>query len=190
MLKSYALIVTIAADLVADASFRPAGSIDSDVPPSSGVYAVGLRSGAALPEPFESVLKARPSRLIYIGEATSLKRRMLGNELRGRGHGTFFRSIGAVLGYRPQASSLATKRNKRNYTFTQPDVASIVVWINGNLEVSWREVPLTHMHTEESSLIAKHTPLLNLKGNPLRLAELTELRSLCRTIAMGPVSAL
>ncbi len=42
---------------------------------------------------------------------------MLGNELRARGHGTFFRSLGAVLGYLPPKGSLKGKSNQNNYTF-------------------------------------------------------------------------
>ncbi|VXB67489.1 GIY-YIG nuclease family protein [Frigoribacterium sp. 9N] len=182
--------MTIRADLVAEDSFRSAGSIDADVPPFPGVYAIRLRTEGTLPEPFDSLLQARSSRLIYIGKATSLEGRMLRNELRGRGHGTFFRSIGAVLGYRPLAGSLATKVNKYNYSFERPDRAAIGDWINANLDVSWREVPLADVRIAEAALITEHRPLLNLDGNPLALAELDELRVLCRKIASGPARAL
>lgn len=175
--------MTIAAGLVDDASFRPAESIDSDVPPSPGLYAIRLRIGSTLPEPFESLLGERSSRLIYMGKATSLKDRMLRNELRGRGHGTFFRSIGAVLGFRPRAGSLANKVNKYNFSFEKPDRDSIVHWINVNLEVSWRALPSSVVPATETLLILHHTPLLNLDGNPLALVELDDLRVLCRQIA-------
>ncbi|WP_210479599.1 GIY-YIG nuclease family protein [Naasia sp. SYSU D00948] len=131
-----------AADLLNDVSFRPAAAIDADVPPSPGVYAIRLGLQSRLPEPFQSLRDGRHSRLLYIGKATSLASRMLRNELRGRGHGTFFRSIGAVLGFRPLAGSLASKANKYNYSFERSDRDAIVEWINSNLEVSWRTLPL------------------------------------------------
>lgn len=173
----------LAIELVSDSSFRPAGSIDRDVPPGPGLYAIRLKTGSYLLEPFESLLAARTSRLIYIGKATSLKARMLHNELRGRGHGTFFRSIGAVLGYRPLAGSLADKVNKQNYSFTKPDRDAIVEWVNAHLEVSWIELPVLEVRAAEKVLITEHAPLLNLDGNPLALTELDELRVLCRRIA-------
>ena len=39
-----------------------------------------------------------------------LNKRMLKQELRSKGHGTFFRSIGAVLGFRPDKGSLNIKK--------------------------------------------------------------------------------
>jgi hypothetical protein len=111
---------------------------------------------------------------------------MLRNELRGRGHGTFFRSIGAVLGFRPPAGSLADKTNKQNYSFAKPDRDAIVEWINANLEVSWIQLPVPELRAVEKALIFKHSPLLNLDGNPLALTRLDELRVLCRQIAALP----
>lgn len=179
------------ADLLDDHSFRGATSIDQGVPLGPGIYAIRLHFDSTLPDPFAEILAARPSRLIYLGKATSLESRMLRNELRGRGHGTFFRSIGAVLGYRPPAGSLANKVNKQNYSFTKPDRDAIVEWINANLEISWIELPLPDVRSLEKALITEHKPLLNLDGNPLALAELDALRIECRTIAAGlPTPAL
>ncbi|MBK4347671.1 GIY-YIG nuclease family protein [Lacisediminihabitans changchengi] len=171
--------------LLENQSFRPASEIDGDVPILSGVYAIRLAGQSSLPEPFEAFLAERTSRLIYIGKATTLKKRMLGNELRGRGHGTFFRSIGAVLGFRPLAGSLAERVNKYNFSFQKADRDGIVEWINANLEVSWAEVPAADVPKAELALIVEHTPLLNLDGNPQALVELDELRVLCRGIAAG-----
>ncbi|KZE42053.1 GIY-YIG nuclease family protein [Microbacterium sp. T32] len=172
-------------NLLKESSFRPAGDIDADVPNEFGVYAIRLRVGSSLPEPFESHLASRRSRLVYLGKATSLSKRMLGNELRGRGHGTFFRSIGAVLGYRPAAGSLVGKANQYNFSFVAKDRARIVAWINAHLEVSWAIVPQTDVRAVEKALILEHLPLLNREGNPLALAELDTLRIECRTIAGG-----
>jgi hypothetical protein len=124
----------------------------------------------------------------HIGKATSLKRRMLGNELRGRGHGTFFRSMGAVLGHRPLAGSLATKANKYNFSFQKQDRDSIVEWINTSLEVNWAVLPRMDAGPSEAVLIRDHAPLLNLDGNPRALVELDELRKLCQRLASRPAS--
>ncbi|QPE05511.1 hypothetical protein IT882_05705 [Microbacterium schleiferi] len=172
-------------NLLEDGSFRPAGEIDAIVPNDFGVYAIRLRVGSSLPEPFPTHLASRRSRLIYIGKATSLLKRMLRNELRGRGHGTFFRSIGAVLGYRPVAGSLVGKANQYNFSFVAEDRARIVAWIDENLEVSWAVFPEPDVREAEKALILKHTPLLNLDGNPLALAELDALRIERRTTAAG-----
>lgn len=180
------IVTNDAPDLDAKPPFRAASGIDADVQPVPGVYAFRLRMGSTLPEPFAMHLAERKSRLIYIGKASSLKVRILGNELRGRGHGTFFRSIGAVLGFRPLAGSLADRVNKNNFSFQKSDRDAIVEWINANVEVIWHQLPLVDVPATETSLILKHKPLLNLDGNPLALAELVELRELCRKIAAGP----
>lgn len=164
--------------------FQSARDVDTQVPPDFGLYAIRVRDIAVVPEPYRSVVEARRSNLLYLGEATkrTLQHRFLGNELRGRGHGTFFRSLGAVLGYRPPAGSLEGKANQRNYRFAPSDSAAVVEWINANLEVSWVVLD-KDIHTNEVALIQRHTPLLNLRDNPRALSELSALRTLCCDIA-------
>jgi hypothetical protein len=162
----------IKSSLLDVSGFRPAGAIDPEVPDRPGLYAIRLGSRTALPGPFQRIAEARGSDLIYIGIASkSLSRRLLGQELRARGHGTFFRSIGAVLGFRPAPGSLIGKGNRRNYTFSREDNRAIIDWINSNLVVNWVEFSGSHA-IEESALLRKHTPLLNLQGNPGALPHL------------------
>jgi hypothetical protein len=170
-----------------DGSYRSAGEIDAIVPNEFGVYAIRLRIGADLPEPFQTHLDARDTRLIYIGQAEkqTLLKRLLGNELRARGNGTFIRSTGAVLGYRPPFRSLAGRARDQNYHFASADRVAIVEWINSNLEVSWAVLPQHEVHGVEVALIRRHTPLLNLQDNPRALPELALLRAECRAIAAG-----
>lgn len=165
--------------------FRSARDIDADVPGQFGLYAVRVRSLDVLPEPYRTIARDRCSDLIYIGEATaqSLRARFLRNELRGRGHGTFFRSMGAVLGYRPPAGSLIGRINQRNFRFSPADSAAVVEWINTNLDVSWIAFE-ADVHAVEVELIRKHTPLLNLRDNPAAVSELSALRALCCEIAI------
>jgi hypothetical protein len=170
--------------------FQSAAVIDEQVPDQFGLYAIRVRDVAVLPETYRALAERRGSTLIYLGEATgqTLRNRFLHKELRGRGHGTFFRSIGAVVGFRPPIGSLIGKGNQRNYRFSPTDNAAIVKWINGNLEVSWAAFD-DSVHTAEVALIRKHTPLLNLRDNPRALPELSALRALCCQIATTAASS-
>lgn len=176
----------VEAALTDAAHFRSARGIDKDVPDLFGLYAIRVRDTALLPEPYRSIAEKRRSNLIYLGEATgqTLRSRFLRNEIRGRGHGTFFRSIGAVLGYRPPAGSLVGKSNQRNFRFSPADTAAIAEWINTNLELSCVASDVG-VHAAEVELIRKHTPLLNLRDNPAALPELSALRALCCQIAVA-----
>ena len=175
-------------DVILDpAHFQSAGLIDDQVPDRFGLYAIRTRDLAALPDPYRAIAEERCSDLTYLGEATgqTLRRRFLRNELRGHGHGTFFRSLGAVLGYRPPAGSLLGKANQRNYRFSLADATAILEWINANLDVSWIAFD-EGVHNAEVALIQKHKPLLNLRDNPGALPELSALRALCCQIAVTP----
>lgn len=173
----------LAEALLKPPAFRPAGKIDLIVPNRPGLYAIRVRDTNALPEPFKSHAARRGHDLLYIGIARqSLSIRFLSQELRARGHGTFFRSIGAILGYRPLAGSLIGKGNIRNYKFAPEDNRAITDWINTNLLANWVEFSGAHA-VEESALIKEHLPLLNLQGNPAPLPELSTLRAECVRIA-------
>lgn len=167
--------------LLEPTAFRPAGTVDLEVPNRPGLHAIRVRDRSALPEPFKSRSEERGHDLIYVGIATqSLSRRFLGQELRARGHGTFFRSIGALLGYRPLAGSLIGKNNTRNYKFAPADNRAIIDWIDANLLVNWVKFSGAHA-LEESALIRKHLPLLNLQA--ATLPELAAVRAECVRIA-------
>lgn len=63
---------------------------DSDVPDSSGVYVIKIKNIDKLPLIFSKVLKERKHKILYIGISTnSLRKRLWGNELHAKGHGTF-----------------------------------------------------------------------------------------------------
>lgn len=173
----------LAAALLNPAAFRPAGTIDLIVPNRPGLYAIRVRDTNALPEPFKRHAAGRGHDLLYIGIARqSLSIRFLSQELRARGDGTFFRSIGAILGYRPLVGSLIGKGNTRNYTFAPEDNRAIIDWINTNLLANWVEFSGAHA-VEESALFREHLPLLNLQGNPAAPPELFSLRAECVRIA-------
>lgn len=169
--------------LLDPAAFRLAGGIDAYVPDLPGLYAVRLAGDARLPAPFDAKLADRGHDLLYIGIATgSLRKRFVGQELRARGHGTFFRSLGAVLGFRPSKGSLVGKANQSNYRFTSRDEDAIRAWIDDHLLVNWIQLD-GNLIDLERVLIAERRPLLNLDHNPAALAELRFVRRECRTIA-------
>ena len=164
-------------------TFKKAGLIDNVVTQQTGFYCIKLAPASQLPNRYQVHLKNRQHVLIYIGKAEgqTLQKRFLGQELRAKGHGTFFRSIGAVLGYVPEKGSLKTAKNKNNYTFKPSDETKIITWINANLEVNW--VAFEGDFSIEAHWISKYCPLLNDSHNPLRLNELKEDKAKCRTIA-------
>ena len=170
--------------LLDSANFKDADAIDRLVPFTPGLYCIRIKEPDALPVFFSNQLRERKHNILYIGIATrSLNRRMLNQELRANGNGTFFRSTGAVLGFCPPLNSLAGKKNKRNYKFSEPDEQEIISWINDNLQVSWVET--NNPKAYEKQLIVKYLPLLNLDHNPVALPELSALRKKCVEVANG-----
>ena len=93
----------------------------------------------------------------------TLKERLFEHDLSGEGTSTFFRNIGAVLGYRPERGTLVGKSNQNNYAFTYEDKIKIVSWIDGNIRVCWRETKPCYLDGYEKYLIQKLYPLLKFK---------------------------
>jgi hypothetical protein len=177
-------IEEIEKELLEESNFKSVDEIDDLIPYTTGLYAIRIKKGAVLPEPFNEELDKRDHNIIYIGIATKSFKRRLNQELRAKGHGTFFRSMGAVLGYCPPAGSLIDKKNKRNYKFSVEDAQKIISWFNENLLVNWVEVDDKKMIEEaENYLIPKYAPLINLDKNPKALQELSMLRKKCVEVA-------
>jgi len=168
--------------LMNEKKFKSASAIDSIVPNSPGLYCVRIKEISKLPKHFAEHLADRKHNIVYIGIASQSLKDRLNHELRAKGHGTFFRSIGAVLGFRPPKGSLVTKANKRNYKFSATDEEKIIAWINGNLIVNW----IGHsrdLKSIESELIAKYRPPINIHKNRSKLQILSDLRAECVRIA-------
>lgn len=159
-----------------------AAKAETCVPDSRGYYAIFLAAPGALPPPFLDHISS--TGLIYLGIAAklSLRARLVDQELRSKGPATFFRSIGAILGYKPPIGSLRGQKNTRNYKFDEGTTERIISWINDNLELSWVESSEPDEELE-SRLIESLTPIINIKHNPRKLEALLELREECRRIA-------
>jgi hypothetical protein len=164
-------------------NFQSPSQIAAIVPSQPGIYCIRIRSIDQLPNSFKTHLKQRGHDILYIGIASqSLRKRFFEQELNAKGHGTFFRSLGAILGYLPPKGSLLSKKNKRNYKFSASDESKIIAWIKANLLVNWVVISGDHENVE-SELILKHKPLLNLAKNPHALSELSTLRARCVEVA-------
>lgn len=170
-------------DWINELHFRGAGEIDQLVPNHAGLYCVRIQEVHQLPVQYRDALLVRKHNIMYIGIASkSLKTRFLGQELRAKGHGTLFRSIGAMLGYLPPKGSLLGKANKRNYKFSADVERQVIEWINKNLVVNWI-VYDGDFETIETALIVRHRPLLNIDKNPDALEILKRARAECVRIA-------
>ncbi len=166
-------------------NFKPASKIDGEIPGVPGVYCLRIKDKACLSEPFSKVLEDRKHNIIYIGIASQSLNNRLGQELRAKGHGTFFRSIGAVLGFTPEKGSLIGKKNQNNYKFSKINEQKIIKWINENLLVNWVQIS-EGLNRIENDLLRANLPLFNIDGNPGSLSELTVSRNNCRRIGKLP----
>lgn len=153
------------------------------VPKGPGYYAIFIDAPRILGNPYRKVLAQGRTKRIYIGIATrSLQRRLVKQDLLHQKPSTFFRGIGAILGYRPLPGSLAGRKNQNNYKFRPTDTAEIIGWIYNHLLVSWLEAQPA-LEDFEELLIGKYSPILNTLHNRNPVQELATLRLECRTIA-------
>jgi len=180
---NYTNIDKLEKELMDEKLFKSASLVDSLVPDLPGLYCIRITNAKCLPFPFDTELSDRKHNIIYIGIASqNLNRRLLHQELRAKGHGTFFRSIGAVLGFRPIKGSQTNKKNKKNYKFSDRDELKIIEWINDNLKVNWVAHP-DNFDMIELTFIQKYRPLLNLAKNPAAFRTLSNLRAECIRVA-------
>ncbi|WP_221418072.1 GIY-YIG nuclease family protein, partial [Fulvivirga kasyanovii] len=182
--KKHSPIKATLEDPFTNPDFRGFQQLDNATLDKTGLYCIRVKNTSKLPDRYQKILNKRGNRLIYIGKAQrqTLKKR-LKQEVFHTNPGTFFRSIGAVLGYLPIPEYLKGMRNQRNYKFSKTDTQSITNWLIKNTEFSIYPVNLDF--TIEVALIKKYCPLLNDKHNPKRLKELQDDREKCRRIAIG-----
>jgi hypothetical protein len=152
------------------------GLADAALPARPGKYAFHVKSLDLLPVIFREAAadRSRPT-LLYIGKAdVSLHERVWFQECQHRRPGTFFRSVGAMLGFR-------SPTGRRNYEFAPNDKLSVIDWIAKNLTIGWTTDSVEGSHrTSEGALIHKYAPLLNIQNNPQKIPELLKMRAICR----------
>ncbi|WP_374529694.1 GIY-YIG nuclease family protein [Novosphingobium sp.] len=164
------------ADWVAFERAIPVAEAETLLPHRPGKYAFFVSDLSHLPQAFQSEAQTRPNQhLLYIGKAdVSLFVRVWEQECLHQRPGTFFRSVGAMLGFRSPVGG-------KNYEFSADDKQAVIKWICRNLRVAWTCEQVIGSHREsEKALIQNYTPLLNLLGNPRKFSELQRLRELCR----------
>jgi hypothetical protein len=171
--------------LLNQGNHKSAAIIGGVVPKEAGVYSLRIKDPSILPASFSNELSERKHNLIYIGIASRSLYKRLAQELQAKGHGTFFRSIGATLGFLPEKGSLNNKKNKRNFTFSASDEIQIKEWIYENILVNWINMN-EGIEEFETQLILEYKPLLNIAKNPVALSELKGLRAKCVEIANQP----
>lgn len=164
-------------------NFRRISDLDTEIMDSSGLYCIRLKENSRLPERYQNILDSREIKYIYIGKATNTLRERLKEELEHIRPGTFFRSIGCILGYRPIEGHLRGMVNQNNYRFSDDDTGKISDWLKKNVEVSI--IKHDGAFNIETELIKRYCPLLNIQHNPKRLMELEEDRKKCIRIARG-----
>lgn len=149
-----------------------------------GLYSIFVDDATSLPDPFRSLLISSGNRLLYIGRVRdSLYQRLIEEELRHRRAATFFRGIGAVLGFLPLSGSLRENKNKKNYRFSSEDSAKIIAWNERHLRVRWLGLDVEQLLGVEPVVIRTLRPLMNTVHNPNRRPELADLRAECRRVA-------
>lgn len=170
--------------LINKRNFKDINESEHIIPDAPGLFCIRIKDPKALDAVFLNVLNERNHTILYIGVASESLRIFFEEELKAKGHGTFFRTIGAVLGYLPEEGSLIGKNNQDTYKFSANDEQEIIVWIEEHLVVNWIATN-TDLHAVQSKLIKEHLPLLNIAGNPGVINNVRVLRNRCKEMARG-----
>lgn len=171
--------------LINEKNFKTINSSEQDIPDIPGLFSIRIKDPKVLDTVFLNVLTERNHSIIYISRASkSLQKQFLNEELRAKGHGAFFRSLGAVLDYVPEEGSLIGQSNQNNYKFSALNEQKIIEWIDANLIINWVTVK-DNLNAIENELLKQHLPLLNIAGNPGALNNVRVLKNKCREIARG-----
>ncbi len=178
------MTVSDLAELILSVNRISVAKATESVPSRPGYYSIWIDDPDELPRTFADYLREQHTQLIYVGIASqSLQVRLVRQDLYHNKPSTFFRGIGAILGYRPPRGSLVGKKNQRNYRFSGPDTLAIVDWIESHVQVGVVEESPAELR-RESGAITRLCPVLNNEHNPRRFrVPLAQLRLECREIA-------
>ncbi len=175
----------VVARLARSGELVPAAEAGARIPREPGLYAIVIDDPRNLPGAFGAYLAERSSAVLYVGvTSTSLRKRLAAQDLRHAGPSTFFRGLGAILGYRPPIGSLKGKKNQNNYQFNEAGRRAVADWIERHLSVRWIAAEAESAGALEPLVIGELRPPLNTEHNPDALPELSELRGKCREVAL------
>lgn len=162
-------------------NFKRVNSLSKEsIPTSTGLYAICIDDENYLPNPFSNEIKKRNHKLLYIGiSKDSLRIRLWESELHCHKPATFFRSMGAILGFTPEPGSL--RSNSRNYKFSKENQLFIEQWMADHLLVNFVSAD-SNLEDIEKQLIVNYKPIINLRDNPYKMHELENLRNKCVSI--------
>ena len=162
----------------------PAIEAEEFVPRRTGYYSIWVADESSLPRAYADRLRQQRMQLIYVGLAAgqTLYERLFQQDLRHKKASSFFRSLGAALGFRPLRGSLVGMKNQRNYKFSSSDTEVIVRWIDSHLQVGVVEESPARHETERMA-IAHFCPVFNLAHNPRPFSELIAARRECLEVA-------
>lgn len=147
-----------------------------NIPNVPGLYCIKIKDYKLLPnfENFEG-----KENIIYIGKASkSLRKRLWDQELHHKSAATFFRSIGALLGYLPPKGSLYGK-SSNNYRFIQEGTEAIIKWMRASLLVNFVKIVPEKQNQYEETLIRKYEPIINIEYNSNPSDLLKQMRARC-----------
>lgn len=122
-------------------------------------------------------------KLIYVGQAKGnggLLTRFR-QEFRQEGKGTFFRSIGAVLGETPRVSQ--NEGEIRNYVFEGEAKERVINFIEETMGVQYESLDNAPIIITDEPEIRVKKPILNIRHNPLPSQFVKSGRDRCRQIA-------
>lgn len=177
----------------------PLSRAKDDVTSTAGFYAIYIVSTEFLPDLFKEELEKRNEdcefkNLLYLGKANktnarNLRIRLVKEALMGGTH-TFFRGLGAILGYKPPFGQLRNKSNNINYRFSSDDKRKIVEYIEQHIHIRWYESCVSsHVLDDlETNLIERLMPLMNIDKSPSPFQPFTDLRDRCIQRARGEYS--
>lgn len=168
-------------------NFRPLADIEKTKLNFIGLYALRVKDISVLPTLFRQELISNDTTLIYIGKGERTIIERLEEECRGKRNGTFFRGIGALLGFRPPKGSLIGLRNTNNYRFCSEDRIKIINWMNNNLNFNFIRLD-SNIEKIEKQLIKLYNPILNTTHNSKKSKLLAALRKECREIGQTSVT--
>lgn len=169
-------------DFIENTPYIPLTELEKTKLDFKGLYSLRVLDTSVLPKLFKDELIENNTNIIYIGKGERTLLERLEEECRGKGNATFFRGIGALLGFRPPKGSLVGKKNTNNYRFCTCDKTQIVKWMNDNLEFNFIKLDNNVVKSEEK-LIKKYCPILNTTHNPKNSKILAQVRKECREIA-------